>query len=542
MNNKEKKIRIQELSSKLESSIKQLVEEVSLLWNKGKIKQTFKEQEVNTSLGKVSIIVLPYRIDFQKFHIHLTDTLLILVDRNCDETSFEGLNKEKPIMKLSRSSLRLSIEKDKNQEIITRYEVNEYALSHEFTHYLNFLEHNGVVEKNYEKEVMNKDGSVNYKKYMNHPEEFDAFVSSILSSKDLSIDNNLSRLDNVRNIEKNLFQRSKDNVNTLFYRFLDDKNKNRLRKKIYQFVYERKMNIVKDIQSLKEEFEFVPRNIDNRNQEIKQQELERIKKIQNTKIWKGDLDLRGNKYLTDLGNLEIVEGDLKLSSCINLTSLGNLKKVKGYLNLYGCLDLTSLGNLREVKGGCYLSYTGINYIPEDVVIIGNILKDNEFKLKWEGFNKIKEFNDWHKEKGLLKEYFNKGFTKGPLLYHSTDINNAISILNNKEIKTYENILLSINQNPLDWYEDPNYGKFVYVSDFFHDENNYYGLSDLDVTFVINSKKINNKMFQAERSYEGGTISIEGNIPLSCVEKVILHNKDENLIDLLKKEKIPFSFK
>jgi hypothetical protein len=67
-------------------------------------------------------------------------------------------------------------------------------------------------------------------------------------------------------------------------------------------------------------------------------------------------------------------------------------------------------------------------------------------------------------------------------------------IRNEQIKTYENILKTTNQAPSDWYDDPNYGKFVYVSDFPHDESNYYGLSDLDVTFVIDSNKIKHKIF------------------------------------------------
>ena len=96
-------------------------------------------------------------------------------------------------------------------------------------------------------------------------------------------------------------------------------------------------------------------------------------------------------------------------------------------------------------------------------------------------DKVKSFN----------QFINENQFNGKLLYHSTDITNAINILRSGEIKTYENILKATNQDPSDWYDDPNYGKFVYVSDFPHDENNYYGLSDLDVTFVINGSKISN---------------------------------------------------
>ena len=91
---------------------------------------------------------------------------------------------------------------------------------------------------------------------------------------------------------------------------------------------------------------------------------------------------------------------------------------------------------------------------------------------------------------VISEYLNdeKSFN-GKLLYHSTDITNAINILKTGEIKTYENILKTANQNPSDWYDDPEYGKYVYVSDFLHNNNNYYGLSDLDVTFVIEEELV-----------------------------------------------------
>ena len=48
------------------------------------------------------------------------------------------------------------------------------------------------------------------------------------------------------------------------------------------------------------------------------------------------------------------------------------------------------------------------------------------------------------------------------------------------------------------------------------------------------------MIQADRSYEGGTISVQGNIPLNAINKVILHNSNENLIKLLQNKEIEYS--
>ena len=154
------------------------------------------------------------------------------------------------------------------------------------------------------------------------------------------------------------------------------------------------------------------------------------------------------------------------------------------------------------------------------------------------FNNMKDLREIIKTS--IREYLNEQAISGKLLYHSTDITNAINILKNGEIKTYENILKASNEDPTDWYDDPEYGKYVYVSDFQHNNSNYYGLSDLDVTFVINSSKIKHKMIQADRSYEGGTISVQGNIPLNAINKVILHNSNENLIKLLQNKEIEYS--
>lgn len=136
----------------------------------------------------------------------------------------------------------------------------------------------------------------------------------------------------------------------------------------------------------------------------------------------------------------------------------------------------------------------------------------------------------------------KEILQNKLLYHSTDINNAINILKSGEIKTYENILKLTNQDPSDWYDDPEYGKYVYVSDFPHDNSNYYGLGDLDVTFVIDGNRVKHEASQADKSYEGGTISIKGNIPLKYIIKVILHTKDDNLISLLNDKNIKYEIK
>lgn len=127
-----------------------------------------------------------------------------------------------------------------------------------------------------------------------------------------------------------------------------------------------------------------------------------------------------------------------------------------------------------------------------------------------------------------------------LLYHSTDINNAHHILEHGKILPYEIILKNAHEDPADWYDDPQYGKYVYASDFMHTSDNYYGLADLEVTFVINKNKLKNKIIQADRNYEGGTVSILGEVPISAIQEVILHVNDVSLIELLKKKNIKYT--
>lgn len=69
---------------------------------------------------------------------------------------------------------------------------------------------------------------------------------------------------------------------------------------------------------------------------------------------------------------------------------------------------------------------------------------------------------------------------------------------------------------------------------------YRGEDDLDVTFVIDRTKMKHKMHQADRSYEGGTISVEGNISLNAVVNVLIYNPDDNLIKLLDTKKMKYS--
>lgn len=134
---------------------------------------------------------------------------------------------------------------------------------------------------------------------------------------------------------------------------------------------------------------------------------------------------------------------------------------------------------------------------------------------------IEQLEKLTNKKVILKE------NRNTLLYHSTDFQNAFNILKTGLIKNYESILKDSGNNPEEWYDDINYGKYIYTSPFMHDQNNFYGLSDLDVTFVIDASKLNKKKIKALGSdYEGGTIGISENIPLSKVTQVILHHKNK----------------
>lgn len=132
------------------------------------------------------------------------------------------------------------------------------------------------------------------------------------------------------------------------------------------------------------------------------------------------------------------------------------------------------------------------------------------------------------KKVVLKENVNT------FLYHSTSFQNAFNILKSGLIKTYESILKDSGNNPEDWYDDVNYGKYVYVSPFMHNQNNFYGLSDLDVTFVIDASRLNKKAIKNFGSdYEGGTIGVGENIPLNKVTQIILHKPNKQLEQQLK---------
>jgi hypothetical protein len=103
-----------------------------------------------------------------------------------------------------------------------------------------------------------------------------------------------------------------------------------------------------------------------------------LRKIHNTKIWEGDLNLNGtnniktfgdvlmgidgNLVIMDvpiesLGNLRYVSGDVVLKGCKRLGSLGKLSKVKS-LYMQGSL-VGDLGMLTNIQGSCNLRGSGV---------------------------------------------------------------------------------------------------------------------------------------------------------------------------------------
>jgi len=85
----------------------------------------------------------------------------------------------------------------------------------------------------------------------------------------------------------------------------------------------------------------------------------------------GNVNLRGKKDISDLGNLVGVEGKLDLGWS-SIESLGNLEFVDGYFGLYECQNIKTLGKLKRVKGNLNLRYSSIESLG-DLEFVGNIL-------------------------------------------------------------------------------------------------------------------------------------------------------------------------
>ena len=92
------------------------------------------------------------------------------------------------------------------------------------------------------------------------------------------------------------------------------------------------------------------------------------------------------KYHNKFYEKIVVDGDLDLSNS-SITSLGDNISVKGNLDLYMCENLISLGDNLSVGDNLRLSYTPIEYLPDNLVVKGTVyiyktpLNDNDELVK-----------------------------------------------------------------------------------------------------------------------------------------------------------------
>jgi hypothetical protein len=115
---------------------------------------------------------------------------------------------------------------------------------------------------------------------------------------------------------------------------------------------------------------FVPRKLD----EIEKYEKMWLQRILSQEIAEGDLDLRENQFITDLGNIKEVRGSLDLSKS-SIKSLSRLEKVEGNLNLYS-FQIEDLGNLKYVGGSLNLFETPIKSLKNLEYVGGNLYLEN----------------------------------------------------------------------------------------------------------------------------------------------------------------------
>jgi hypothetical protein len=120
---------------------------------------------------------------------------------------------------------------------------------------------------------------------------------------------------------------------------------------------------------------FVPRKLD----EIDKYEKIRLRRILSQEIIEGDLDLKNNQFITDLGNIKEVRGSLDLRNS-SIKSLSKLEKVDKELYLaYSSIE--DLGNLKYVGLDLWLenvslkSLKNLEYVGRTLNLMNSQIED-----------------------------------------------------------------------------------------------------------------------------------------------------------------------
>jgi len=100
----------------------------------------------------------------------------------------------------------------------------------------------------------------------------------------------------------------------------------------------------------------------------------------------GNVNLRGKKDISDLGNLVGIEGNLWLQYS-SIESLGELKEVGGDLVLNGCKKITTLGKVKRVDGDLSLGWSSIEYLG-DLQFVGIDLRIYDINLPQSEINNV----------------------------------------------------------------------------------------------------------------------------------------------------------
>jgi hypothetical protein len=150
-----------------------------------------------------------------------------------------------------------------------------------------------------------------------------------------------------------------------------------------------------------------------------------------------------------------------------------------------------------------------------------------------------------KHKLYAKKKFEAELIEGKVgyLYHSTNNIAAFNIIKQNQINP-ANITLKPyigTDNPPWWYNDefgepqPLYGDFIYAAS--KEIGNYYGVSNPEVTFVIDGDKVKNSginIYKAPESMEDGVCLIQGPVSLKFVKQIIIN---DDIIDREDKVKL-----
>jgi len=442
---------------------------------------------------------------FKTITIYLKDNIVVVLEQGDESGGFFQSDLKNKITLYSWSGIIYTSK-------VINISYDQRIIFHELIHlYNDRISNSKIPQKEYDSE-----GN------FNHPEEINAYLYSELEKFFTKEEieewkNKYKSIDVINKILNKLI--SNDYNMSGFYNYLTNENKKKVKKKIYQYIYEGKINIIKDINKvceqiffkdiLLEAFQFQSRGLKGREEEQdKINELKAEKFLEKLGGFnKLENMLRGliSKYYKVIGyrnNFEEFKNKKHLFFCFNLTKYS--LKIFIYIRIDGHLEIYLRGTEEDYSSFEKLDEMSFDSIKEAVEKFLNLervkipiknffngIEDDDIRNLKEDFSfQSRGLKSREEEKRKIEELkFKKTFATVLQIFKANDLKEfkekLFSLYKQNGIVNYERLVIDLNLgtpviSSYFTYKDKQFTLFIWSDDT-------YGLSDTNKCLISFTK-------------------------------------------------------